>query len=287
MELKVGIFAPHAIGDMAQSTSILKYAKELWPNHKVVWFIHPPFIDMLKENPYVSEIRPYKDIYLDKLRINKTEKLNDAEKMNMDGVKDITIGFFPVPWQNQDMISQGIQYSSIPAKIFNCSKEWHPCLFFSKEEELKAEAFVGSTKNPKIMLETFYKSGQTPWNQETTKKTLDICRSILPNCEFIFASPKSHIGFESFNPKECGEFTPRQCIPIYNKCDLFIGVSSGISNVTTAWSAKKEIVRIEFCGSKGLSTCNTARSRHVLCTTEPMFIENLQIELHKLKEVFS
>jgi hypothetical protein len=126
------------------------------------------------------------------------------------------------------------------------------------------------------MLETVGKSGQSLWDNDCTKKSMDICRDILGKCNFIFVSPGSHKGFEDDGVADCSAFTARQCIPIYNRCNLFIGVSSGVGCMTTSWSANDNVPRIEYCHNNLMSTCHLASGKNELCTTKDQLVMSIR-----------
>ena len=49
----------------------------------------------------------------------------------------------------------------------------------------------------------------------------------------------------------------RQCIPIFNRCDLFVGVGSGISHAVGSWTASP-VRRIDCANGTALSTSYTS-----------------------------
>lgn len=236
-EKKIWMMASGGIGDIACSTSLLHFKDELWPGDKIVWFVHPLFPDILKYNDKIDEVRIVDEIHTK---------------------KDCKIQVQTAPWGNQRLIeSSDTPYTILPMKLMKKNwplSEWHPCIYFSEEEDIAAKKFVSSLPYPRtIMLETFCRSGQSTWNNNYSLKIIKICREIMGNCNFIFASKKGFGDAPDQMPEiegaglvDGGSFTARQLIPVYNKCDMFIGISSGISCLTCSWSASPNVKRVEY-----------------------------------------
>ena len=257
---KIGIFAPYNFGDVIMSTPILRHRQVLWPGKEIVWFITPKVADLFVHNHDVSSLRTYDDAHL-RRRNGKTGLLHGVGGPDTN---DLDLAFFPVAWQNMDLLNR--TYSDIPKIIYGVNfPEWSPCLYFSAEEDQKAELFVKSMPYPRtVMLETVSFSGQSRWSQETTLDVMNICQRVTGGCNFILASKDSFMPSRPY-ARDCSGFTIRQCIPIYNRSHLFIGCASGISWATTSWSANSNVPRVEYCASNGLSTRGTARGRHETC----------------------
>jgi hypothetical protein len=269
---KIAIFAPFSAGDMTISTCILRYKNILWPKSEIVWFSSTSNYDILKFTPEVSEIRVHCTHHYgpDVRKADRSGELS-PNRNKFDDTSDLDLGYYTTPWGNPNLLRDrfDIPYAFFPRVVIGGKMpEWKPCVFFSKEEDDKAKNLIGSLPYKKtVMLETKSKSGQSLWDDSCTSKTLEILRSTVGNCNFVFASPGSHIGFESNGVVDCSEFTARQCIPIYNRCQLFIGVSSGVGCLTTSWSAVESVPRIEFCHNSRMSTCHLVKGQNVLCTT--------------------
>jgi hypothetical protein len=281
---KIGIFAPAAHGDMALSMCVLKYKDLLWPNKDIVWFASKlpdqTYIDMLKFNDAVAEVRHWPEGYRLPERCpvdgpkavaaglpmwedfsilqDANGHLHEGFKMQFESTKDLDGGYFPTPWQNPKR-PIGMHYADVPKMVFGVDKSyiWHPYLCFSDEEREMARAFCAKLPHSKtIMLETFMKSGDVHWNEEMTRSTMQLCREKFGKCNFIFASlfdrDKNSKFFDDDGVVSTSQFTVRQNALIYNHCDLFIGVCSGISIAVSCWG-NKPVPRIEWCGSPPIS----------------------------------
>ena len=274
---KVGIFAPFSLGDMTISTCLLRHKDTLWPGMKIVWFSAANAYDILQFNPDVEEIRPHAGHhYGSDVRIPDCSGSLAPGRSKYSDVADLDLGFYTTPWGNPKLLNgrPDIPYAFFPKMVTGGNlPAWKPCIYFSKEEDDKAETFFRHLPFKKaVMLETEARSGQSLWDQSCTDRTMEICRNTLGACNFIFASPKSHAKNQGRGVVDCSEFTARQCIPIYNLCDMFVGVSSGISCLTTAWTAKV-IPRVEYCHNSRMSTCHLSPCS--LCTSKEALLNSI------------
>lgn len=270
---KIGIFLPGQNGDLMTAASVLKYRQELWPGKEIVWFCNSPNADALRFGP-VSEVRPWlwagnglpegtPDFYPLLCRDNRLTKL----ALEYELTKDLEDGYFPAPWMVTDRA--GVDYADCAKRVFqvDSSKPWHPYLCFSKEERDHAEAFFNALPRRKtIMLETFCGSSQSIWDDDITTLTIKTCKEIWGDCNLIFAS---HTDNSKFCTEEgivsASHFTVRQTALINDYCNLFIGISSGISVATSCWGSAP-VPKLQFCGSKICSTVNLANGPIELVT---------------------
>jgi len=312
---KVGIYAPWASGDTIISSSVLKYKDIIWKDCYLVWFYVPsenPYAmqlhrtdkDMMFNNPWISELRPSMDDPLSiinlriggrqrsfgppwmQLSVDKTQAgLLSPEKTHFESVKDLDLCFFPAPWANCDHLD--VHFSLISNFVFNfpANLEIHPCLFFTPEEDQKAEQFIKNLPfKYSIMMETKYFSGQSNWDDQTTETVINTCRSRLGDCNFIFASPNTHHLFSGKGVVDCSQFTIRQCIPIFNRCNLFLGVSSGISQAICSWTANPLVKRIELINTLTISTSPIARGHLRTAFSQSQITEHLHAVLLEIKQ---
>lgn len=284
--MKVGIYAPWANGDMIMSTPFLKYREELWPGANIIWFVLPPenahaaglhraSPDIVAHNPYIDEVRASMSSPGEMVKARVGHRTNEhghplsvgideAGRIKDDSrvlpeLSDLDLCYFPAPTHNCDKL--GTPFTLITKFVFKYPEGAviHPCLFFTKEEDGKAESFVGALPHKyTIMLETEYGSGQSHWNDDLTRDCMRVARSTLGFCNFVFASPKSCEKFrDDAGVVDCSGFSIRQCIPIFNRCNLFIGVGSGISHAVGSWTASP-VRRIDCTNGTALSTSYTS-----------------------------
>ena len=292
---KIGIFLHGQVGDLATAMSVLKYRKELWGDKEIIWFANWPNADLLKYAP-ISEVRMWPwagnglpegcpDFY--PLLCDQDNKLNYELAKQYDLTRDLTEGYFPAPHMMTPEKRHGIDYPNCSRKVFgvDASKEWHPVLSWSDEEKYHLSLSPGRKT---IMIETFFGSGQSKWDDLMTVKTIEMCREAWGVCNFIFASHKNTEQFKDFEGYyTCADFTPRESALLINCCDLFVGVSSGMSVVTSAWGLKP-VPKVQYCGSYTCSTVALATGEISLITSDDKPLEQSKKEFFiKLKEVIS
>lgn len=253
---KIGIFVNCQHGDIALSTCVLKHKDIVWHDKDIIWFCDlfsprsPTFLDMLKYNDAISEIRDFPPVFFREL-IDNNHQFRYDKKLEFESTRDIDIGYFPAPWAAlPNPAFENINYAEIPRKIYgaDASLSWKPYLGFSNEERKITKDFCFNLPHKKtIMLETQLRSaGDFRLNDDVLKDIIQQCRNKFGQCNFIFADALDH----SYLFDDCGmvsgsHFTVRQTALLYNYCTLFIGVSSGISVATCCWG-NEPVPRVEI-----------------------------------------
>lgn len=276
---RVGIFCFGQVGDTAQVMSVLGYVDTFFKGKEIVWYINFPNADLLRFAP-INEVRPWpwagngleagEPDHFPYLCLPDNTLNLELAKTRKD-TADLTEGYFPATHQVPSEKREGVEYGLVSKMVFKGTDEqiWRPYLNWSVEEEDAIRKFSESF-NPNyktILLETFAGSGQSPhYDVETTKEIMKVCmEKFNGSVNFVFGSHK-HIGGIS----NCGipnedlfsehldcyfahHFTPRQIALLSNHVDLIIGISSGISVVTSAWNIRS-VPKIQWCGSRICST---------------------------------
>src|ERR1700678_2854797 len=295
MKGKIGIFLPGVHGDIIQATSVLKYKDVLWPNKDIVWFCgNTPFRDVLKYNDAISEIRhwpegwklPERCIQENLTAASKGEpqwadfsvlvtadnRLHPEHKYLFKSTEDLEQGYFPTPWMLSTAQRHGIDYPNISRKVFGAdpSWEWHPYLGFSDVEREAVKLFSLTFPHKKtIMLETDFHSGKSPWDDDLTREVMALCRAKLGACNFIFACAVDVSKFaDDGGVMSCSQFTVRQTALVNNYSDLFIGISSGISQAVNCWG-NKPTPKIQYAGSFIMSSVSIANGPFELVVVDP------------------
>jgi hypothetical protein len=260
---KIGIFCGEQHGDIGLCTAVLKYKDVLWPDKDIVWFANlapekATYVDMLKFNDAISEIRQQPPIWFRDI-IDRDGHLLPEKMTDFEQTKDLDAGYYPAPWAvlpNPKLDS--VNYSNIPRMVCGAdpSWEWHSYLGFSDEEREMAKDFYASLPHAKtVMLETELRSaGNFQLFEDSTRNIIHQCRSKFGKCNFIFASKVDHTKFaDDIGVVSGSQFTVRQTALLHAQCDLFIGVSSGITVAANCWG-NKPVPRVEFCGSTIVSS---------------------------------
>lgn len=294
---KIGIFCFGQVGDIATAMSVLKYRKELWGDREIIWYANWPNADLLRYAP-IDEVRMWPwagnglpegvaDFY--PMLCDKRNRL-DMEKAKMFQLtSDLWEGYFPAPHMLTPEQRHGIDYPNCSRKVFGveADKPWHPVLSWS-EDELNLSTLPIIPTRKTIMLETFFGSGQSKFEDLMTVKTIEMCREAWGSCNFIFASHKNTEQFKDFEGyRTLDKLTPREAALYINHCDLFVGVSSGMSVVTSAWGLKP-VPKVQYCGSYTCSTVALSTGEINLITSDDKPLEQSKQEFYtKLKEVIS
>jgi hypothetical protein len=109
-----------------------------------------------------------------------------------------------------------------------------------------------------ILMETHGESGQTYWDTEWTKK---VGEHLLDGNTNIFVSRQHRCEGTEYlqnisedNVWFAGKLSIRECAELFNKCDAFFSVSSGLSNACNTNWCKNDIIWVESTNSQGCSS---------------------------------
>lgn len=294
---KIGIFCQGQVGDLATCMSVLKYRKELWDDKEIIWYANWPNADLLRYAP-IDEVRPWPwagnglpegtpDFY--PLLCDENNRLKKDLAKQYELTKDLEDGYFPAP--HQLSVDKRIDYPSCSKMVFGISdeKQWHPLLSWSDEERsMVSNTMLKITQRKNVILETYFGSGQSIFDDLFTIRSIELCREKWGACNFLFASHKNTERFRDFEGYiSLADFTPRVASLFINYADLFIGVSSGMSVVTSAYGLKP-VPKIQYCGSYTCSTVALSLGEISLITSDDKPLEQSKQEYYtKLKEVIS
>lgn len=306
MSKTIGIFCAGQAGDCMTISSVLKYKNELWgEDAKIVWYISNDNKDLLKHQDIEIREFPrgygYPQMVLDENAklieqgkepiwedwqplVDKNNHMNLELKSNYPSLADIDFGYFPAPHQISVQKRHGWEYAICSKKVFGINDDlaWHPVLKFSEEEIREVNEFWDKIFllffNPKgkvVAIESFAGSGQSKISDIQIINSMDICKRIYPDCNFIFMSHKFVNGNEKFPEgltdsvgiTTASHFTVRQCALVVGKCDLLISVSSGIAVASSCWGNHPTPI-IQLCGSLVCSTKLLSLGRFELITTD-------------------
>jgi hypothetical protein len=188
--------------------------------------------------------------------------LDLSRKHLFESTKDLEQGYFPAPWMVETAEQRnGVDYPNFSRKVFGADSSWvwHPYLCFLDEERKAAESFCLRLPYKKtVMLETVSSSFASPMDDDLIREIVSTCRAKLGECNFIFASFNDNSRFfDDIGMVSCSCFTMRQTALVNNYCDLFVGISSGISVATSCWG-NKPVPKLQYCGNFRESTVSLA-----------------------------
>ena len=215
----INIYAPYGLGDVAIATSIIPFLyRETRENIR---------FHVMEHNASILEGIPCVDVII--------RKPHDPE------LPEGTL--YPTPWQNKQYLGL-LPYAYIPqkavlGKIHN--NEPRPYLFVQPRhrqliDEMKFE-------KPICLVET----NAVSTREVFTDREIKDMATLLPNHELIIASKRKVEGF-----RDCSDIPLLALIPLYEKSDIFISLSSGISCITCA-SYKPPRRRLEVSRGEGIS----------------------------------
>ncbi|MFN8391586.1 MAG: hypothetical protein U0136_14955 [Bdellovibrionota bacterium] len=244
--VEYGIAVFHNIGDVLCATPIAKQLKIDEPNCRVTYFTSTPGEAVLRENPYIDEIVTLPG---DPLQL-------DREIEGLKALRPWKRFFTPAAYMNYEAIPGGSIYQP-KGTVFGIVKaaaglHWTiPFIFpfrLTEEEQHQARAFWNTLPaGPKILVETDYRSEQSPWTDDYNFQMLDAFRDLDP--VFVFTSkvrPRFFESFVSLYPRAYWADVPfRLNAELFNLCDAYVGVSSGISCLTYSDYCRTDVPRIE------------------------------------------
>lgn len=287
---------------MAGATACLKYKDALWPGAEIVWFvlpkeraagIHAASPDIVAHNPVPLEIREIDCNARFVLDARKGHRQNDqghplsVQNRSMLGqltdrrrkfkiLDDLDACYFPAPWANCDKLNAPFVLAQKAAINYSPEMKIRPFVGFTNEEEERARAFVsGFPYRFTVMLETQCGSNQSNWTDDTTAEIMSLCRR-RGSCNFVFASPGSHRKFAGDGVVDCSAFTLRQCVLVYNHCDVFVSTASGVAVITSAWQASPRTKRIEYTNNPMITTAPISMSPTLTVSTREALVEQVR-----------
>lgn len=295
-KINVLIALPGQQGDILSAMSVLRpeIRESLWgADHQITWLCsRPAYVDLFKYSdvtvshfpegwglPERVELEnsklqsgelPWADLSL--LKDSKNH-LDQKIKHTSQYTKDFDLGYFPGPWQVSTTEQRaGIDYPSFSRRVFGVDPgtPWRPYIGWSAEEKERMRDFCSALPFKKtVMLETTFGSGVSPWDDQLTEQCMTRARNRFGQCNFIFASNIFNEKFSDKGVVSLKDFTVRQAALAIDYCDLFIGISSGLSVVTSAWGLKP-VPKMQYCGSFISSTVTHACGPIHLIVTDPL-----------------
>lgn len=241
-----GIAVFHHIGDVLCSTPIARQLKADDPCCRIVWYTSKAGEVAVRENPDIDEL-----------------VVIDGDQYELDGLipslrtaQPWTRFFTPAAYMNYDAVPGGSIYNP-RGTIFGLVKagaklHWTvPFIFpFRLTEGEKAEAatfWQGLPAGLKILVETDYRSEQSPWTDDWNLDLLAKLEHLKP--VFVFTAKHRPPFFNDFHRQYSRsvwcDLPFRLNAELFNRCDAYVGVSSGISCLTFSDYCRTDVPRIE------------------------------------------
>jgi len=240
----IAIVSPGGVGDMLLSTSVLKYRDQFWPGKDIVWYSAKETEYVLSNVPGLKEVRNVRG----EGGWTGWVESSDCEKF-----------LVTAPWMHSISNNQiKIPKDTIMIDYLKLVTEWatssrilgplHPCLECSAYDNKVAETIDGCLPYPKtVMIESGYYSDQSFLNIGILEKMMEGIREKWGDCNFAFASGgKNALLPEGKGVFSCSKLSLSGVLALFNLCDAFIGVSSGLSWAVCSWAANPEVPRLEL-----------------------------------------
>ena len=256
--IKIAIIQTGCWGDNINSTLMLKPIKTKYKECTIDVYTTHQYGSAFKNNPYIHKI------YLFHSK-TKNEALHLATMIKPKEDYDIIINAHPL--FNPDKRSSikhpewgvNIVYSWVRALEDNDIEYEIPLetiLQLTDEEIENVKSYLLSLnlkQSRRILMEIEGESGQSHWNGRWTDKVIN---HLSRGDNDIFVSCKSWDSSLRKLPNVhfVGHLSIRECAELYNHCDVFLSVSSGLSNACNTNWCKKDIKWIEAVNSMAASS---------------------------------
>ena len=267
-EKKIAIVQTGCWGDNINSTLMLKPLKSAFDTSIIDVYTSTNYYSAFYHNPYIDNIIQFSSH-------DKNSALHLAVSIPpflKNSGYDII--FSPHPMYNPEFwtslkhpeLGHNLIYAWVRA-LENAGIEYElpleTILKLDDKEIKNVYDYIGSMNNfegsRNILMEVHGESGQTHWNPQWTRATVKYLLK-EPNTN-IFISRKSSGGdveeLKSFAPNNIhfvGHLSIRECAELFNYCDAFLSVSSGLSNACNTNWCKKDIKWFEAINSSSVSS---------------------------------
>lgn len=263
---RIAIIQPGSWGDNINSTLMLKPLKAHWPDSVIDVYTSTLYAGAFHNNPHITNIVKYK-------AEQKNEALHLVHVIPTDlKGKGYTRIFNPHPMINPDKWTslksnagtniicawiRALEDLDIPYKM-----PLQTILRLTKEEIQNVNNWLRQVDNMNnhrnILMEVHGESGQSFWNDNWTMR---VCKHLLNGKTHLFIS-RRHNGsdikeLQGHAPGKVhfvGHFSIRECAELFNKCQCFFSISSGLSNACNTNWCKDEITWIETINSEAVSS---------------------------------
>ncbi len=237
-----GIAVFHNRGDVLAATPVARQLKADEPGCRVVWYTSKAYENLLDGNPYVDEVVGMEG---DPLEL-------DGEIERLRAARPWTRFFTPAAYMNPEVHEGRAVFETVrDAAGLDWTVPFEFVLRLSEKERAQADRYWRSLpEGPKVLVEVEFFSDQSVWEEDFAFDLVEILEPLSP--VFLFTSgnrPSFLNAFKERYPKAYWCREPfRLNAEFYNRCDLFVGVSSGISALTLSDSCRRDVLHVEVVG---------------------------------------
>ncbi|HEX9081421.1 MAG TPA: methyltransferase domain-containing protein, partial [Holophagaceae bacterium] len=238
-EALFGIAVFHALGDVLNLTPVARQLKADHPGCRIVWFTSEACAPLLAGNPYIDEL----------VALPGAPKALDAELPRLQASRPWTRFLAPAPYLNYDKSPGGSLwdlYRAAPGLRWTEGLE--PVLVLDPEEVRRAEAWWSSLPpGPRILVEWEFTSEQSRFDEAAAFEMAARLADLDPL--FIFSGRRLPDHFDRFAARHraigCTEPFRLNAV-FYNRCDAFIGVSSGLTALSGSTACRSDVPSVEY-----------------------------------------
>lgn len=266
-----GIAVFHALGDVLNLTPVAAQLRVDHPNAHITWFTSDVCAQVLEGNPHVDEVVPMEGAWDDL----------DARMPELAASRPWTRFIAPAPYLNYDKAPGGSLWD-----LYHVAPglDWTipvvPVLRLSEAERQRAQAWWSALPGgPRILMECEGRSQQSPWSLVSVDLVADALRHLDPL--FVVSArmePQEAARLRALGMRVVFCDLPwRLNAELYNACDAFLGISSGISALTGSTACRDDIPSVEYVRGEHWSTAGLGRHRRRRhCFSEARFKEALE-----------
>lgn len=274
---KIALVQPASWGDNINSTLMFGPLKKQHPNSIIDVYTADIYASAFVNNPHIHKLIEFpvqnKDKALHLLHVI-------PPLLNGSGYNKI---FCPHPMINGDKWTS-IKHGSLGTNLINAwvraleeagieyDMPLETIMRLTPQEIANVDTFCNKINmvGRNIIMEVEGLSGQTFWNSEWT---LRVCKHLLRGDTNLFLSRRNQEGdiveLQRFAPGRvhfAGVLSIRECAELFNRCDIFFSVSSGLSNACNTNWCKKDKQWIETVNSDAVSSAPIRREGKLFWT---------------------
>jgi len=280
MKSSFGIAVFHNIGDILLCTPIARQLKADNPDCEVIWYTSERYKFILENNPFIDQIVSFDG---DPLKLDESiPELKSRHQWPQF--------FTPAAYMNREKTPGGSLPELVKGSVdFEWTVPFVPVLRLSETEKARAAAYWnGLPSGKKILIETEFKSQQSPLTEEYIDKLFEIFSPMSPI--FVFTAKNKPEYFDKFKNKYSKTFWCQEEFRLnaefYNLCDAFVGVSSGISCLSNSDYCRNDVPHLEI--SRGYHWSNasycSAKKELYVSYSKARYIDGLYWLFNKLTD---
>ncbi len=237
-----GIAVFHNRGDVLAATPIARQLKADDPSCRVTYFTSRKYEHILAGNPYLDEV----------VGLEGDPEALDGEIPRLKESRSWRRFFTPAAYMNKEIHRGRAVFETVrDAASLEWTVPFEFVLRLSPREKAQADRYWSALpEGPKILVETEFFSDQSAWTEEFAFDLIDAFGSLSP--VFLFTAGRKPPFLEAFRRRYPKAFWCKEPFRLnaefYNRCDLFVGVSSGISALTLSDACRRDVLHLEVVG---------------------------------------